>query len=132
MVILKVKFRPSTVQNKEGTLYYQVNYRRIVRCLSTDYHVFPQEWNEKEASVIIPEEEGHQDRKDYLQLIQFKLDGEIRQMRALIRHKNKLDTPYTIDDLIESFKQLPPYQSVFSFIQTQIAKKSQMKRIGIP
>lgn len=130
MVILKVKFRPSTVQNKEGTLYYQVNYRRTVRCLSTDYHVFPQEWNEKEASVIIPEDEGHQDRKDYLQLIQCKLDGEIRQMRALIRHKNKLDTPYTIDDLIESFKQLPPYQSVFSFIQTQIAKKSQMKRIG--
>jgi site-specific recombinase XerD len=118
------------VTNQEGTLYYQVIHHRSVRWISSSYHLFRQEWNEKEGSVILPKDQAHEDRKIHLQLIQSKLNGEIRQMKIIVQQKNKSNTSYTIDDLIETFKQLPPCQSVFSFIQTQIAKKSQMKRIG--
>jgi site-specific recombinase XerD len=130
MTTLRVKFRPSTIPDKEGTLYYQVIHHRAVRWISSGYHLFRQEWNEKEGSVILPKDQAHEDRKIHLQLIQSKLNGEIRQMKIIVQQKNKSNTSYTIDDLIETFKQLPPCQSVFSFIQTQIAKKSQMKRIG--
>ena len=130
MTTIRVKFRPSTVTNQEGTLYYQVIHHRSVRWISSSYHLFRQEWNEKEGSVILPKDQAHEDRKIHLQLIQSKLNGEIRQMKIIVQQKNKSNTSYTIDDLIETFKQLPPCQSVFSFIQTQIAKKSQMKRIG--
>ncbi|MCH4242403.1 MAG: site-specific integrase [Prevotella sp.] len=58
------------------------------------------------------------------------MDGELRQMREVIRQKEESGVPYTLDDLIEAFRQLPPVQTVFSFVQTQIEKKSQMKRIG--
>ena len=46
MATVKVKFRPSTVADREGTIYYQIIHDRKVRQLLSDYHVFPNEWNE--------------------------------------------------------------------------------------
>ncbi|WP_460198292.1 tyrosine-type recombinase/integrase, partial [Segatella asaccharophila] len=130
MTTLRVKFRPSTIPDKEGTLYYQVIYRRTVRWISTGYHLFRQEWNEKEGSVIIPRDQTHEDRRTHLQLIQSRVEGELRQMQEMVRQEEESGVSYTLDDLIEAFRQLPPVQTVFSFMQAQIAKKSQMKRIG--
>ena len=40
MTSIKVKFRPSTVDGKEGGLYFQIIHNRVVRQLNTDYRVF--------------------------------------------------------------------------------------------
>lgn len=40
MASVKVKFRPSTIVGKEGTLYYQVIHNRVVRQIYTDYKLF--------------------------------------------------------------------------------------------
>ena len=37
MASIKVKFRPSTNENKEGTIYYQIIQNRVIRQLKTDY-----------------------------------------------------------------------------------------------
>lgn len=47
MASIKVKFRPSTTEGKEGTIYYQVIQNRVTRRLKTDYRLFKHEWNEK-------------------------------------------------------------------------------------
>ncbi len=44
MATVKVKFRPSTVADREGTIYYQIIHERKVRQLLSDYHVFPFVW----------------------------------------------------------------------------------------
>ena len=54
MTSLKVKFRPSTVDGKEGCLYYQVIHRRTVRQISTDYRLFPHEWDAERERVVLP------------------------------------------------------------------------------
>lgn len=43
MASVKVKFRPSTVNGKEGTLYYQVIHNRVVRQINTEYKLFASE-----------------------------------------------------------------------------------------
>ena len=53
MASVKVKFRPSTVVDKEGTIYYQVIHNRVIRQIKTDYRVFREEWNEKSGVVIL-------------------------------------------------------------------------------
>ena len=53
MASIKVKFRPSTSENKEGTIYYQIIQNRIIRQLKTDYRPFMHEWNEVENLIII-------------------------------------------------------------------------------
>lgn len=44
MASVKVKFRPSTIGGKEGTIYYQVIHNRVVRQIYTDYKLFASEW----------------------------------------------------------------------------------------
>ena len=47
MATIKLKFRPSIVPGKEGSLYFQVIHKRVVRYFSTPYHIYAHEWNAK-------------------------------------------------------------------------------------
>lgn len=47
MATVKLKFRPSTVADRPGTIVYFITHRRIVRQITTEYKVFPDEWDEK-------------------------------------------------------------------------------------
>ena len=127
MATVKVKFRASSVVGKEGTLYYHLTHQRITRWISTDYHVFPEEWNDKKSAIIIS---NCYNRLAHLQLIQSKIDWEMKQMQRIIYDKEVDGIPYTIDDIAKDIQQLPPSQSVFAFFQQQIAKKEQMQCIG--
>ena len=49
MASIKVKFRPSTNENKEGTIYYQIIQNRVIRQLKTDYRLFIHEWDEEKT-----------------------------------------------------------------------------------
>ena len=41
MVSVKVKYRPSTIEGKEGTIYYQIIHNRVIRQLKTNYQLKP-------------------------------------------------------------------------------------------
>lgn len=45
MATIKVKFRASSVEMKEGSLYYQVIHNRLARQVHTGYKLFPSEWD---------------------------------------------------------------------------------------
>ncbi len=127
MATVKVKFRASSVPGKEGTLYYHLIHQRSLRWISTDYHVFPDEWNDKKSVIIVS---NRNNRQAHLQLIQSKIDWEMKQMQRIIRDKEMDSIPYTIDDIAKEIHQLQPSQSVFAFFRLQIAKKEQMQCIG--
>ena len=127
MATIKVKFRASSVPGKEGTLYYHLIHQRNLRWISTDYHIFPEEWNDKKSAIIITQ---NNDRQAHLLLIQSKIDWEMKQMQRIIRAKDAEGIPYTIDYIAKAIQQLPCSQSVFTFLRQQIAKKEQMKCIG--
>ena len=46
MTTVKVKFRPSTVEGRPGTIVYFVTHRRVVRQITTGYKVFSHEWDD--------------------------------------------------------------------------------------
>lgn len=54
MTSVKVKFRPSTVTGKMGSIYYQVIHGRMVRQISTNYKILSSEWNQQEEYIIDP------------------------------------------------------------------------------
>ena len=53
MTSIKIKFRPSTVEGKEGSIYFQIIHNRKVRQLNTDYKVFACEWDAETESVVV-------------------------------------------------------------------------------
>lgn len=40
MASIKLKFRTSSVQEKEGRLYYQVIHNRVARQIHTEYRIY--------------------------------------------------------------------------------------------
>ena len=127
MATVKVKFRASSVEGKEGTLYYLLIHQRNQRWISTEYHLFPNEWNDRLSAVII---RGHDDRQAHLQLIQSKIDWEMKRMQRSIHDKVITDIPYSVDDMAREMRLLLPTQSVFTFFKLQIIKKGKMQCVG--
>ena len=127
MATVKLKFRASTVPHAEGTLYFQVIHRRSVRCQSTTYHVFPNEWDGGKSALLIP---PHGERRAQLLLMQSMISDELRQRRNVLVRLTAADREVSMDELFEAFGHLPPCKTVFTFLQEQVEKREQMLRVG--
>ncbi len=53
MASVKVKFRPSSVKDREGTLSYQIIHLRQIRQIYTDIHIRAEEWDPVESDIIV-------------------------------------------------------------------------------
>ena len=122
MASIKVKFRPSTNENKEGTIYYQIIQNRVIRQLKTDYRLFMHEWNDAENSIIV----SNNSRKNYLQSIEERIDWDIKRLQSIINQLENKRVKYTADDIISTFQKQANEQSLFNFMQGVIAQLQQM------
>ena len=84
MTSIKMKFRPSTVEGKEGGIYFQIIHNRIVRQLNTDYKIFATEWDAESESVIISGS-----RSNTLLGIRERLEWDIARLEKVIRQLAK-------------------------------------------
>ena len=121
MASIKVKFRPSTNENKEGTIYYQIIQNRVIRQLKTDYQLFMHEWNENENAV-----NTSNSRQNYLQSIEERIDWDIKRLQTIINQLENKRVNYTADDIISTFQKQANEQSLFNFMQGVIAQLQQM------
>lgn len=81
MASVKVKFRPSTIEGKEGTVYYQIIQNRVIRQLKTDYRIFTNEWNEAGSCIIV----GSSERSNLLLSLQERMEWDLKRMDMIIR-----------------------------------------------
>lgn len=49
MATVKLKFRPSTVADRPGTIVYFITHRRIVRQITTGYKIYSYEWDDNSS-----------------------------------------------------------------------------------
>ncbi len=122
MVSIKVKFRPSINENKEGTIYYQIIQNRVIRQLKTDYRLFMHEWNEESNAIIIT----NNSRQNYLQSIEERIDWDIKRLQSIIKQLENKRVKYTADDIISTSQKQANEQSLFNFMQGVIAQLQQM------
>ena len=122
MASIKVKFRPSINENREGTIYYQIIQNRVIRQLKTDYRLFMHEWV-KDNYVIIATNDS---RQNYLQSIEERIDWDIKRLHSIINQLENKRVKYTADDIISTFQKQANEQSLFNFMQSVIAQLQQM------
>ena len=122
MASIKVKFRPSTSENKEGTIYYQIIQNRVIRQLKTDYRLFMHEWSEEESEINTP----NNSRQYYLQSIEVRIDWDIKRLQSIINQLENKRVKYTADDIISTFQKQSNEQSLFNFMQSVITQLQQM------
>ena len=67
MASVKIKFRTSTVEGGQGTIYYQVIHNRVARQIKTEYRIYESEWNSSLSEIILSrfdeERRAYLDRK---------------------------------------------------------------------
>ncbi len=126
MASIKVKYRPSSVEDREGAIYYQIIHDRKVRQLNTDYHVFAYEWDESRSMVTA---KANSERKSFILSIRERIRWDVER---LIKIDKRLDTEglsYTSDDVIEEFKRYEKEYSLFNFMESLIIKFKQNGKI---
>lgn len=75
MASIKLKFRTSSVQEKEGRLYYQVIHNRVARQIHTEYRIYSSEWDADHSNIILPTSVTPQ-RQAYLLSLKDTLDAD--------------------------------------------------------
>ena len=125
MATIKIKFRPSSLKEKEGTLYYQVIHNRIVRQIKTEYRIYSNEWENTTSKLSFSTCEER--RKKTLSAIHTNILWDLKRFSQIIADYDMRAFPYTSDEIISSFVTHRKGNSFFSFMEGVII---QLKLLG--
>lgn len=109
MTTVKLKFRPSAVAGREGTLYYQIARHRAVSCVKTPYRIYPDEWDSGSGIIC----NGNvKSRMPFLQLVRDCVGWELRQIRnvALLMERREKESGETVlmSDILAAIRRIKP------------------------
>lgn len=132
MASIKLRFRPSSVKGKEGTLYYQVIHLRKVAVISTGFRIYPSEWDEVYGVIDVGGCSGMAgaERRETLRLYQSKIAWEMRRMEKIVGEKERARCAFSLDTLVDEFRRLPPCVGVFCHMQSLVDGKMRMRCYG--
>ncbi len=126
MASVKVKFRPSIQEGKEGTIYYQVIHNRVIRQIYTDYKLFASEWDCHSEAVILHCLPNEQERNNYLLSTTSRIRWDKDRLNKIIHTLSQSDT-FVADDVVVRFQDNRQEPSFNNYIRQQIAR---LKRLG--
>ena len=124
MATVKLKFRPSTVADRPGTIVYFITHRRIVRQITTEYKVFPDEWDEKQSRLVIVPENG---RAEIVRTLLQKIRRDMELLDKIIDSCNCDNRVITADDIVCRYQETVNGKTFFRFMEEVIF---QLKRLG--
>lgn len=125
MSSVKVKFRPSAVEGRQGVICYQIIRDRKVRRIKTDYCIFGQEWDSATASFRY----DASFRPEYLRGLEKRIGWEVRHLSDLLRQGSAREPRYTVEEALRIFKDDSSRNSVFRFMRELIVQLRDMGRL---
>ncbi len=126
MASVKVKFRPSTIPGREGTIFYQILHEIKQRQLFTDYHVFQTEWDESRSMVTTTHDI---ERKSFILPIRERIRWDVERLNKMIRKLETEGLVYTADYIINEFYHQVNEYSLFNYMENHIIKLKQKCKI---
>lgn len=120
MATVKVKWRPSTIEGRAGTIYYRIIHNRVVRQFKTEYRVFADEW--KDTSGTLAMINIGSERIGILASIQERMNRDLKRLNAIIETFDKRNGRYMADDIIDMFTAQSQEHSFYDFMQRVVAK----------
>ncbi len=126
MATIKTKFRSSSVEGREGALYYQVIHNRVVRQISTGYKLFASEWDQRSEAVIPCQHPAGMERDNYLLSVGERIRRDKIRLEKAIRTLSQ-SGPFTADDIVIRFHDSGQEPSFNDYIRQQIVR---LKRLG--
>lgn len=99
MASIKLKFRVSSLPEKEGTLYFQVIHKRVVKQIGTSYRIFESEWDEQRNDIV---KLSHitSNRFDVIKTIREKVAWEKNRLNKIIWQLETEGDNFSADEII--------------------------------
>lgn len=126
MATVKTKFRASSSETKEGTLFYQVIHNRVARQIHTNYRLYPQEWDSERKEIIFPPGTG-EIRRNYLVSLKTAVQEDSRRLKSVVLRLERTDNTYTAEDVVSKYLSPADNCCFISFAQNLIG---QLRQIG--
>lgn len=120
MTSIKLKFRASSIPDKEGTLYFQIIHERVAKQIKTSYHILESEWD-KEHNDIINTSQIPGSRQKILTSIRNKIRWEKNRISNTIIKMENSGLQFTTEDIVRNYYESTSNRvSVFEYINKQI------------
>lgn len=129
MATVKIKLRPSAVPGLAGTIFYQVTHRRIVRQITTDYKVFPEEWDTG-TSMILEDCKKGAGRLGVVRTIAQKIHCDMERLDGIIAKYENGYREYSADMIVAAFQCMAEERSFFHIMRKSIIRLRQLNRTG--
>lgn len=126
MATLKLKFRPSSINGKDGTLFFQIIHQRQVRQIYTGLHISDSEWDAEDVMTTDPSKTSDE-RTTYLVSIKNSLIEYQKKLLTVISNLDRKGSPYTAQDVVAAYNATLKETGLVSFAIKQI---DELKKIG--
>lgn len=127
MTSVKVKFRPSSITGKEGTLYYQIIHQRDIKLLKTGQKIFPEEWDGKTESIR--QHENNPQRTELLYHKEKALKQGLKCLNGCISILNRKGTPFSVEDIADVYKKRKDSGTLDKFMSQMICNMRKQGRV---
>ena len=124
MATVKVKFRPSTVEGRPGSIVYFVTHRRLVRQITTEIKVFSFEWDDKQSRLVAT---PVSERTAAILAIAQKIRRDMNRLDKIINGLNCDKREFATEEIVRLFHETKRGVSFFEFMEEVIL---QLKRLG--
>lgn len=121
MATIKIKFRASCLECKEGSVYYQVIHGRIAKQIRTGYKLFPFEWNRQLSRIVFSL--ANRERNWYLAELEKAITEDHRRLEQIILMLERKGIPYTSEDIVLAFKNNKGADLLFFGFMRKIAEQ---------
>ena len=119
MVSLKLNFTPSSVEDKEGRLYYRVAYGKATRHIATPFTIMPDEWNATDETLAEAQSPA---RAKYRRTIERAMQHDTRRLRSIARTLAQSNAPTSIDAIIAEYYKQTTRHTLFSYMAQMTAR----------
>lgn len=128
MITIKLKFRPSTISNRMGALYYQIINNRLTYKINSGYKIFKEEWDNILGEIVLPPTSSP--RFCILSKTIQNVSWDMQRLNYIIDELVNTDSEINFYNIVNIFRPcISSDNSVFTFINKQITKKKELGKI---
>lgn len=125
MTTVRIKFRPSTVKDRPGSIVYLVTHQRAVRQIPTGCRILPEEWDSSRSRVI----PFYNERTDIIRLIARKLSHGMKRLNAIIMELSGNGSGFTAENVVNRFHETAALSTFTGFMTTVITRLEHLGKI---
>ena len=125
MTSVKLKFRPSTKEGKEGTIYYQIIHDRQIRQIKSGLKIYNDEWSLSKSNI--QSSSASERRALYLSTSIDRTKIALRRLECIV--KTFEGRMYSVDDIVAAYEQPHKGRTLYEFMLEVIFRYKELGKL---